>query len=98
MAQAVNWPDAFVDRLVGGGRQVIRYDHRDTGQSDTVDFGRKSYTVADLAWNGQPRTVKSINSASPGCQPSTTTATYRVEVWICCSVQARGRAARATVE
>ena len=51
MAQAVNWPDAFVDRLVAGGRQVIRYDHRDTGQSDSVDFDRKPYTVADLAWD-----------------------------------------------
>jgi len=51
MAQAVNWPDAFVDRLVAGGRQVIRYDHRDTGQSDSVDFDKKPYTVADLAWD-----------------------------------------------
>ena len=51
MAQAVNWPDVFVDRLVAGGRQVIRYDHRDTGQSDNVDFDKKPYTVADLAWD-----------------------------------------------
>ena len=51
MAQAINWPEAFVDRLVEGGRQVIRYDHRDTGQSDTVDFDAKPYTVADLGWD-----------------------------------------------
>jgi pimeloyl-ACP methyl ester carboxylesterase len=51
MAQGINWPDALVDRLVAGGRQVIRYDHRDTGQSDSVDFDAKPYTLADLAWD-----------------------------------------------
>ena len=51
MAQGINWPDAFVDRLVAGGRQVIRYDHRDTGQSDTVDFERHPDATADLAWD-----------------------------------------------
>jgi pimeloyl-ACP methyl ester carboxylesterase len=51
MAQSVNWPDVFVDRLVAGGRQVIRYDHRDTGLSDSVDFDEKPYTLADLAWD-----------------------------------------------
>lgn len=51
MAQSVNWPDALVDRLVAGGRQVIRYDHRDTGLSDSVDFAAKPYTLADLAWD-----------------------------------------------
>lgn len=49
MAQAINWPDALVDRLVAGGRQVIRYDHRDTGQSDGVDFDEAPYTLADLS-------------------------------------------------
>ena len=51
MAQGINWPDAFVDRLAAGGRQVIRYDHRDTGLSDNVDFAEKPYTIADLAWD-----------------------------------------------
>jgi pimeloyl-ACP methyl ester carboxylesterase len=51
MAQGINWPDELVDRLVAGGRQVIRYDHRDTGQSDSVDFDQKPYAVADLAWD-----------------------------------------------
>jgi pimeloyl-ACP methyl ester carboxylesterase len=51
MAQGINWPDALVDRLVAGGRQVIRYDHRDTGQSDSVDFDVTPYTLADLAWD-----------------------------------------------
>lgn len=51
MAQGINWPDALVQRLVAGGRQVIRYDHRDTGMSDTVDFAEKPYAIADLAWD-----------------------------------------------
>ena len=49
MAQSVGWPDALVDRLVAGGRSVIRYDHRDTGQSDSVDFDAKPYSVLDMA-------------------------------------------------
>lgn len=37
------------ERLVAGGRQVIRYDHRDTGQSDGVDFDAAPYGIADMA-------------------------------------------------
>jgi pimeloyl-ACP methyl ester carboxylesterase len=46
--QAVHWPAAFVTALVGGGLQVLRYDHRDTGRSDLVDFDRFPYGAADL--------------------------------------------------
>ncbi|SUD48399.1 2-hydroxy-6-oxo-6-phenylhexa-2,4-dienoate hydrolase [Nocardia otitidiscaviarum] len=48
MSQGILWPDAFVDRLVDGGRRVIRYDHRDTGRSDTVDFATTPYTWHDI--------------------------------------------------
>ncbi|WP_432746362.1 alpha/beta fold hydrolase [Streptomyces sp. JH002] len=48
MSQGVLWPDAFVGRLVAGGRRVIRYDHRDTGKSDTVDFAANPYTWKDI--------------------------------------------------
>ncbi|CAL9582697.1 alpha/beta fold hydrolase [Streptomyces sp. enrichment culture] len=48
-AQGVQWNDGFVRRLVAGGRRVIRYDHRDTGRSSTVDFGTRPYTVDDMA-------------------------------------------------
>ncbi|MGW1740230.1 alpha/beta fold hydrolase [Nocardia sp. NPDC001965] len=48
MSQGILWPDEFVDRLVAGGRRVIRYDHRDTGLSDTVDFAADPYTWADI--------------------------------------------------
>ena len=37
-SQAIGWPDELVEVLADGGRQVIRFDHRDTGQSDCVDF------------------------------------------------------------
>lgn len=48
-AQGVQWNAGLVRRLVAGGRRVIRYDHRDTGRSSTVDFAAEPYTVADLA-------------------------------------------------
>lgn len=48
MAQAVTWPEEFVGRLVAGERRVIRYDHRDTGRSGTIDFARTPYTWNDL--------------------------------------------------
>jgi pimeloyl-ACP methyl ester carboxylesterase len=47
-AQGLGWPDEFIDLLVAGGRFVIRYDHRDTGQSTCVDFQKAPYTMADL--------------------------------------------------
>lgn len=47
--QAIGWPDELVEVLVNGGRQVIRFDHRDTGQSDCVDFAAAPYTVGDMA-------------------------------------------------
>ncbi|MBD0694070.1 alpha/beta fold hydrolase [Streptomyces sp. CBMA123] len=48
-APGIGWPDELVDVLVAGGRQVIRYDHRDTGRSSCVDFTTHPYALADLA-------------------------------------------------
>ncbi|MEU0564034.1 alpha/beta fold hydrolase, partial [Nonomuraea sp. NPDC005983] len=48
MSQGVLWPDAFVGRLAAGGRRVIRYDHRDTGRSGTIDFAARPYTWRDI--------------------------------------------------
>ncbi|MEV4477647.1 alpha/beta fold hydrolase [Nonomuraea sp. NPDC049504] len=48
MSQGVLWPDEFVGLLTAGGRRVIRYDHRDTGGSDTVDFEKTPYTWDDI--------------------------------------------------
>ncbi|NJP95638.1 alpha/beta fold hydrolase [Nonomuraea sp. FMUSA5-5] len=48
-AQSVSCPDALVGRLVERGVQVIRFDHRDTGRSSTVDFDAHPYTIGDLA-------------------------------------------------
>ncbi|MEU0520072.1 alpha/beta hydrolase [Streptosporangium sp. NPDC006007] len=45
----MGWPDELVKALLDGGRQVIRFDHRDTGRSDCVDFATHPYTLADLA-------------------------------------------------
>ena len=42
------WDEGFCRMLAGGGRFVIRYDHRDTGRSVTYDPGRPPYGGADL--------------------------------------------------
>ncbi|MGW0436292.1 alpha/beta fold hydrolase [Micromonospora sp. NPDC003197] len=47
--QGIGWPDELVTRLADGGRHVIRFDHRDTGRSDGVDFATHPYALADLA-------------------------------------------------
>ncbi|MGC4747314.1 alpha/beta fold hydrolase [Micromonospora sp. DT201] len=47
--QGIGWPDELVEALVTSGRQVIRFDHRDTGRSDSVEFAAHPYTLADMA-------------------------------------------------
>ena len=42
------WEDPFCARLADGLRFVIRYDHRDTGQSTASPPGAPGYTGADL--------------------------------------------------
>jgi pimeloyl-ACP methyl ester carboxylesterase len=42
------WEEGLCRMLAGGGRFVIRYDHRDTGRSVTYEPGRPEYTGADL--------------------------------------------------
>src|SRR3954468_19472881 len=42
------WDPEFCERLAAGPRFVIRYDHRDTGQSTTEPPGSTSYTRAGL--------------------------------------------------
>lgn len=43
------WTPEFCDLLGAGELQVIRYDHRDTGQSSTSPPGQPDYTGDDLA-------------------------------------------------
>ena len=42
------WEEGFCRMLAGGGRFVIRYDHRDTGRSVSSEPGRPEYTSSDL--------------------------------------------------
>ena len=71
-AQAIGWPDELVETLTGHGKQVIRFDHRDTGQSDCVDFAAAPYTIGDMAGdalsvlNGHQVTAAHIAGASLG--------------------------------
>jgi pimeloyl-ACP methyl ester carboxylesterase len=43
------WEEEFCQQLADAGRFVIRYDHRDTGQSVSYPAGKPGYTGADLA-------------------------------------------------
>ncbi|MGA5166765.1 MULTISPECIES: alpha/beta fold hydrolase [Streptomyces] len=45
----LSWPDALCERLAVGGRRVVRYDLRDSGESTTTDPESPSYTLRDLA-------------------------------------------------
>jgi pimeloyl-ACP methyl ester carboxylesterase len=42
------WEEGFCRMLAGGGRFVLRYDHRDTGRSISYEPGHPEYTAADL--------------------------------------------------
>ena len=44
----LSWPDDLCERLVAGGRRVIRYDVRDTGRSESYPPGEPGYSLADL--------------------------------------------------
>jgi pimeloyl-ACP methyl ester carboxylesterase len=43
------WDEELCERLAAGGRFVIRYDHRDQGQSVSYPPGRPGYGLPDLA-------------------------------------------------
>lgn len=48
-APMVSWPVDFCTALAGAGRFVVRYDHRDTGQSMSYPRGAPPYDIATLA-------------------------------------------------
>ena len=45
----LSWPDSVCERLAAGGRRVVRYDLRDSGESATGDPEAPDYTLRDLA-------------------------------------------------
>lgn len=45
----LSWPDALCERLAAGGRRVVRYDLRDSGESTTTDPEAPAYTLRVLA-------------------------------------------------
>jgi pimeloyl-ACP methyl ester carboxylesterase len=45
----LSWPDALCERLAAGGRRVVRYDLRDSGESTTANPESPAYTLRDLA-------------------------------------------------
>ncbi|WP_334123415.1 alpha/beta fold hydrolase [Glutamicibacter sp.] len=45
----LSWPDALCEKLALAGRQVVRYDLRDSGESTTADPMNPAYNLRDLA-------------------------------------------------
>ena len=48
-AQGILWPIEYCQAIVAGGRYVIRYDNRDTGQSTCFGLGNANYDLSDMA-------------------------------------------------
>lgn len=48
-ASMLGWPLALCEQLAGNGLHVLRFDHRDTGQSTTCLPGAPDYSVEDMA-------------------------------------------------
>ncbi len=48
-AQGIMLPEPFCQGIVDGGRYVIRYDNRDTGQSTCFGAGNAKYGLPDMA-------------------------------------------------
>ncbi len=48
-AQGILWPPALIERIVGLGRHVIRYDHRDVGLSTCREYDVSPYMLDELA-------------------------------------------------
>lgn len=49
MSTARFWGDEFCQYLADQGFFVIRYDHRDVGESSEIDWQKAPYTMSDLA-------------------------------------------------
>lgn len=45
----LSWPDKLCRHLADGGRHVVRYDLRDSGESTTADPDAPTYSLRDLA-------------------------------------------------
>lgn len=49
MSTARFWSNTFCQYLAKAGFLVIRYDHRDVGESSEIDWQKEPYTMSDLA-------------------------------------------------
>lgn len=47
--QGIMWPTEFCEMLASHRFYVIRYDHRDTGQSTVFDFENNPYSIEEMA-------------------------------------------------
>src|SRR4030095_478731 len=45
----LSWPDVLCERLAAGGRRVVRYARRESGEKTRADPAAPAYTLRDLA-------------------------------------------------
>ncbi len=48
MNQSIFWPREFCEELAKSGYYVIRYDHRDTGKSDGINYQKNPYDLTAM--------------------------------------------------
>src|SRR2546423_15368673 len=77
----LSWPDALCERLAAGGRRVVRYDPRDSGESAAADPEAPPYTPPDPAPHAPapadalrgrpppPPPVRARRAGAPGAAP-----------------------------
>ncbi|WP_455712915.1 hypothetical protein [Streptomyces rhizosphaericus] len=84
----LSWPDALCERLAAGGRRVVRYDLRDSGESTTADPEAPAYTLRDLAADA----AALADALGGGLRTSRGSASAGWSLrWRCSTIRARSR-------
>lgn len=83
----LSWPDALCERLAAGGRRVVRYALRDSGESTGAGPQALAYILRDVAGalGGRPAHLAGIGVGGWSRR------------WPCCGVTPAARSARPSV-
>ena len=67
----LSWPDSLCEHLAAGGRRVVRYDLRDSGESTTAD----PECLAALTTASRVAATSAVRGSSSATSPTVTTST-----------------------
>ena len=70
----LSWPATLCERLAAGGRRVVRYDLRDSGESTTADPDAPAYTLRTSPPTRRPLPTRS--AAGPRTWPESASAAW----------------------